>query len=137
MTTASRYLNDLTASQVRTLFDYDPETGIISWKVDRSNGRRVHTHAGDPAGTVRADGYVQIHISGSIYLAHRLIWLWQTGEWPREHIDHINLDPSDNRWANLREATNGENMINSRPKDRLLPRGVHVEKSTGKFRAHI
>ena len=45
-------------------------------------------------------------------MAHRLAWLFHYGEWPENHIDHINGDRSDNRICNLREATvkqNGEN----------------------------
>jgi hypothetical protein len=46
---SSRYRNDLTAERVRSLFDYEPETGIFSWKVDRS----IRVHAGDVAGCIR------------------------------------------------------------------------------------
>jgi hypothetical protein len=37
-----------------------------------------------------------------------------TGSWPKEQIDHINGDPLDNRWSNLREATQSQNNWNTR-----------------------
>lgn len=46
------------------------------------------------------------------YKAHRIIWLWVTGEWPNGQIDHINRDALDNRWSNLRIATPNANARN-------------------------
>ena len=42
----------------------------------------------------------------------RLCWLVQTGDWPEHTIDHINRDPWDNRWCNLRDITQKENNFN-------------------------
>ena len=36
-----------------------------------------------------------------------------TGDWPKEMLDHINRNPADNRWCNLREVTRAENRLNS------------------------
>ena len=47
------------------------------------------------------------------YRTCRLAWLYQTGEWPENQIDHINRDRDDDRWANLRPATNAENGRNA------------------------
>jgi hypothetical protein len=131
-TTLPRYRNDLTAELVRDLLDYAPESGIFIWKKDRS----TKVHAGDIAGSLMANGYVKIGISSSYYLAHRLAWLWVTGEWPQEQIDHINRVIDDNRWVNLREATGSQNVANQPPRKLSeLPRGV---RRTGrKFGAHI
>ena len=48
------------------------------------------------------------------YLVHRIVWKWMTGEDPPSLIDHINHDPHDNRWENLRLATPSENSQNAR-----------------------
>jgi HNH endonuclease len=134
MTSTSRYRNDLTAERVRELFHYDPLTGFLSWRVDRTN----HVKAGDRTGCIDSNGYIRITINRTTYLAHRLIWLWQTGSWPSEEIDHVNRIKDDNRWVNLREASHGENRVNSLPRDKLsdLPCGVQITLN-GKFRAKI
>lgn len=108
----------LTAGRLRELLHYDLETGIFTWRICLNS--RV------PVGTIvlgrRADGYVRIQIDGKRYLAHRLAWLHVTGAWPRAHIDHINCDPSDNRFSNLREATDAENGRN---------RGYNINNTSG------
>lgn len=35
-----------------------------------------------------------------------------TGEWPKDQIDHINRIKDDDRWENLREATQSQNSYN-------------------------
>jgi hypothetical protein len=102
-------LKRINASRLRELLDYDPETGVFTWLVSTSNRVR----SGETAGTL--DGrYRQIKADGRIYRSHQLAWLWMTGEWPTGHLDHINGDPSDNRFTNLRPATSSQNGANSR-----------------------
>ncbi len=98
-----------TAEYLRSALHYEPETGVFTWLVRRAIG----TPAGSFAGSIHAaTGYAGIKIKGRRYLAHRLAWLYMTGEWPSHQIDHINLKKSDNRWCNLREATHGQNICN-------------------------
>ena len=99
----------ITAELLRQIMHYDPETGIFTWKVQK--GRRVKP--GDRSGCPDSLGYLMIIIDRHAYKAHRLAWLYMTGEWPQE-IDHINCDRSDNRWANLRLATRSQNGANRR-----------------------
>lgn len=105
---------------------YDPVTGIFTAKV--SAGRRK---AGDVLGYVKADGYRLVQFNGKWKYAHRLAWFFMTGEWPKAEIDHINGARDDNRFANLREATRSQNMMNS------AKRGVCFHKRQGKWTASI
>lgn len=101
--------SELTFTVLRTLLDYEPETGAFNWRVSRGTAR-----AGDVAGNVRADGYIAIKIFGRLYSAHRLAWLWMTGAWPPFEIDHRDTDGTNNRWSNLRPATHLQNMRNKK-----------------------
>lgn len=98
---------ELTQSYLKSVLNYDPDTGVFAWRVSR--GR---VGANSVAGTRHYDGYVQIKLDSRKYSAHRLAWLYMHGVWPAEQIDHINGVKDDNRIGNLREATNGENIRN-------------------------
>lgn len=101
--------SDLTAQQLRELLDYNPETGDFTWAKSRVGAKK-----GSTAGTIRPDSYRSIFLMGYRYLAHRLAWLHYHGSWPTNQIDHISGDRSDNRIANLREATSSINNQNKR-----------------------
>jgi hypothetical protein len=98
-----------TQAQVKELFHYDPETGIFRWRSEKCNGQ---VKAWSCAGYKRVCGYVVINVFGSIFRAHRLAWIYMTGEQPKNDIDHIDGVRSNNTWGNLREATNKQNMEN-------------------------
>jgi hypothetical protein len=71
-------------------------------------------------------------------MAHRIVFLWMTGNWPRGKTDHINGARSDNRWANLRETTPFQSNGNTRLRadSRSGFKGVALDKG-GKYRAQI
>ena len=72
---------------------------------------------GDVAGWRNPTGYIRMKVGGKLYLAHRLAFLYMTGKWPEDQVDHINHIRDDNRWCNLREVSHQENHKNqSKPK---------------------
>lgn len=104
----TKLADKLTFERLREVLDYDPLTGVFSWRVRLSDKTRL----GAIAGTTKDKGYVQVRIDGVKYLAHRLAWLYVTGKWPEDVIDHVDRNPSNNRLVNLRPATRRENHQN-------------------------
>lgn len=86
---------------------YDKKSGLLWWKV-RDSGRQMNR----PAGSIDAHGYVAIGFHGKVYKAHRVAWALVKGIWPAEEVDHRNGRRADNRWKNLREATQEDNKKN-------------------------
>lgn len=125
--------SDLTADRLRDVLHYDPETGVFTWRQSRG-GVRV----GDPAG-MDERGYRRIMIGGRFYFAHRLAWLYVTGSWPLDLIDHRNGVGDDNRWANLRECNTAQNAqnISSKTRARSGLKGVYWHAQRQKWQAQI
>lgn len=119
--------------RLRELFDYNPDTGIFTRRVDRRKWK-----AGQVVGTRSGDGYININVDYQIYRAHRLAWKYMTGLEPSGYgIDHKNGERSDNRWENLREATQTENMSNRTVQKNNAAglKGVHPYGKNGRYRA--
>lgn len=127
----------ITSDELRQLLDYDPKTGIFTWRM--STGSRAV--AGSKAGSRNGgrDGYIRIMVSKRVYLAHRLAWLHTHGEWPEDQIDHRNGARDDNRLSNLRLATNSQNGANKRryANNRSGAKGVYWRGQRGKWTADI
>ena len=142
----------LTAEYVRSILDYNPETGEFRWK-DRtpemfaSGNRPVGWRcrnlnskwAGKIAGTLHPGGHIIIRIFKINYKAHRLAWVYMTGAWPNDEVDHINRIGSDNKFANLREANHAQNMANRIAQSNNTSgfKGIDWHRQTGKWRARI
>jgi hypothetical protein len=98
----------LTQSRAKELFDYNPETGDITWKASNSNVVKI----GQKAGSLdRLGNRIVIMADKTIYRAHQIAFLIMQGYIPEE-VDHINGDSSDNAWDNLRGVSHSENMQN-------------------------
>lgn len=123
MTASRRQGPPLTLDEARQIFDYNPETGDLIWKVTRLSYRGCVV-PGAIAGT-NSHGYIAVTVNQRFYRAHRIVWLLMTGEWPPKtmDLDHINGDRSDNRWCNLRLATRSQNNWN-KPVQANNPHGV-------------
>jgi len=112
----------LDQKRLQELLSYDPETGVWTWLVHKPHSKM---YPGDVAGRIMDSGRRQIRIDYEYYYAARLAWLYMTGEWPQEQIDHINQDKGNNRWVNLRKATQSQNSYNREWAERSgLMRGV-------------
>lgn len=124
----------LTAERLRDALHYDPETGQFTWRI-RSGGKST---VGSKAGCLDTHGYIKISLDCGRYYAHRLTFLYMTGEWPDGFADHINRHRADNRWANLRSVSPEGNARNSgvRARNRLGVKGVW-QLPCGTYRARI
>lgn len=125
----------ISQSDLKALLEYNPETGVFTWR----NKMRGPVNAGDVAGRQKPNGYLSIKAQQKDYYAHRLAFLYMTGDWPPEHVDHINGDRCDNRWGNLRPATVSQNLGNTGKHARNTSgfKGVSIHKKTGLWRARL
>lgn len=135
------FYGPLTVERVRASLDYNPETGVFTWKVRKRAFAGNYVEIGQRAGSINDQGYWMICIDRKRVGAHRLAWFLMTGAWPAHEIDHINLKRDDNRWCNLRQATDKENCAN-RPvrNDNLLGiKGVSVriKKNMVRYRVRV
>lgn len=118
---------NITAEELIKAVCYDPETGIFTRKKTRSR-----SSVGSILGIKNAKGYLRFDVLGHKNMrAHRLAWFYCCGRWPLGILDHINGDPSDNRIANLREASPEQSMQHRRPTapNKLGYRGVYAKGS--------
>lgn len=124
----------LTQERLQALVHYDPETGIFTRRVTGGG-----SYAGSEAGARHIKGYISVSIKAKVYLAHRLAWFYMTGTWPISQIDHRDTDKANNRWRNLRLATNGQNHWNRGPQANNTSglKGICLDKRNGRWVARI
>jgi hypothetical protein len=122
-----------TQNDLKSILNYNSESGIFVW-ISPPNDRIPF---GSIAGSYDGKGYLRIKIDGKHYYTHRLAWLYMTGEWPKDQIDHLDNIKDNNAWSNLREADNSQNQINTPCKatNKYGIKGVY--KCHGKYRAQI
>lgn len=127
---------NLSAERLRFVLSYEPSTGIFRWKERTSKFSSVVI--GQIAGGAEPDGRRAIRIDGHMHWAHRLAWLYTTGEMPSCEIDHINGNPGDNRITNLRLADRQTNCQNHRKAFRQNQTGLlGVTPKGSRFQAGI
>lgn len=125
----------LTLQRLYQTLSYSSDTGLFT-RLIAANGR---VKIGEYAGCPDVNGYIIIKIDRKSFKAHRLAWLYMTGDWPNDIIDHANGIPGDNRWHNLRQADFSENNANSRiyKNNTTGMKGVSFHKRDQKFYAAI
>jgi hypothetical protein len=117
---------------LRECLDYEPKTGVLIWRERPREHfpdvRAWHSwtvrYAGKKAGTTNNNGYHNLNFNGMTYLASRVITKWMTGDDPPRTVDHRDHDRLNDRWENLRPATQLEQTWNRRV----------LRKSTSGFR---
>ena len=102
---------------LRSVFTYEPDTGVVRWKIRKANRLR-----GSIAGSVKLSGYRYIGIDRWQMRAGRVIWALSTGRFPEHEVDHIDGNRDNNRWSNLRVVTHRQNAFN---------RGMYSNNTSG------
>jgi hypothetical protein len=122
--------------ELSRLLKYDPYVGAGTWLVSPSN----RVQKGAFAGHLHHDGYIYIKHKSKQYKAHRLFWFLQTGHDPGIlTIDHIDQNKSNNKFLNLRLATQSQQNCNTtkRCNNSSGHKGVHFCKKRQKYEAYI
>lgn len=109
----------MSPEQVRAKYNYDPETGTITFAARPAGGP---CEVGDTVGGVNKEGYLRTKSGGRQYMIHQLAYCHFHGEWAPEQIDHIDGNRRNNCISNLRAATCAQNNQN---------RGIAVSNSSG------
>lgn len=105
-------------------FNYDPLTGEVTWRLDRPREhfktqgayqRYLNLQAGRP---IRAStnfyGYFVVGLNNAVLAVHRIAFVVMTGSFPTQHVDHIDGNPLNNIWTNLREVSQAVNTRNQK-----------------------
>ncbi len=122
----------ITQERLKELLSYDPETGIMKWKVNKGAVR-----AGQIAGNATR-GYLQLTVDQHSTFLHRFIWLYVYGKWPDGNIDHIDGNRLNNRIFNLRDVSQAMNIQNERkPRKNNKSGFLGVKASRGLWKAEI
>lgn len=129
--TASK--TDISIDRLKELLHYDRFTGEWTWLVDRGRGVK----AGDPAGGINPDGYVQIRVDYKLYMAHVLAWFYSFGVWPSNMVDHADRVKNHNWLNNLRQATYSQNFGNTEKRKNNTSGFKGVYRDGDRWRAEI
>lgn len=139
----------LTQELVKEFLHYNPDTGVFTWLHRDQNWFATYRsfrswnakNAGKQAGNVhkctRGKKYVCIKVNGKTYKAHRLAFLYMTGSFPTDDVDHLSGDGTDNRWSIIREATKHQNGCNKKLPSNNTSGVMGVGLSSGRWQATI
>ena len=131
---------------LRELLHYDVTTGQFTWLPSpalcsvtsrtSSYGTPAMPGKSQEAGADRLT-YWYIAVHHIQYFAHRLVWLYVHGDPVPDCIDHIDGNPLNNRFSNLRASTKAQNCANMRLRDANTSGVKGVGPYKGRWRARI
>ena len=116
----------LTKEIAEEILKYDPESGVFTYNKSTNSRNKK----GGIVGSI-SQGYLTFMYGGKNYPLHRVVFLLEDGEFPKEQVDHINGIRSDNRRINLRKVSNQQNCWNRSTK------GVCFNKIVGKYFGYV
>ncbi len=85
-----------TAELLAKIFEYDAETGEVTWRPS------LHRQGGTPAGLGFAGGLLHVRFGGWQLYVHQVAWALVHGR-ISDRVRHISDDLTDNRLRNLHE----------------------------------
>ena len=120
----------LTQERLKEILHYNPETGEFKRLLGKFKNGKV--------GHINDFGYVCIYAHDKVYKAHRLAFLFMTGRFPLFDVDHIDGNPSNNAWNNLRDVETVVNCQNRRKQQKNSTcKTLGVSFRNGKYTAQI
>lgn len=139
--------HNITHKYLLSILDYNQDTGVFTWcerpleHFKRPQDCRMWNtrFAGKKAGSLDSKGHIQIEINYKSILAHILAYFYIYKKWPTKDVDHYDKNRSNNAIKNLREATESQNIANSKVrKDNTSGyKGVYFYKASKKWKAQI
>jgi hypothetical protein len=116
-------------------YSEESKTGLIN-KVSR----HYRAKKGQEAGGINNRGCYNTFFKSKSYLNHRIVYFLNTGIDPEEkQVDHIDMNPLNNKMSNLRLATNQQNNTNKNKQKNNTSgvTGVGWCKSKNKYKSSI
>lgn len=118
-------------SFIKSVLNYNPDTGVLTWKTRCEKDTKMLENfsvrairgfnsrfAGKEAGHILPLGYKKVYLSFKgkplSLLSHHIAWVFMTGKFPKDLIDHKDRNPSNNSWENLREVSRTINNLNTK-----------------------
>lgn len=106
----NRIKDKVTQQQVLELFEYEPLMGKILYRIAPT----ARVTVGQRAGHLNDDGYRTVKCFKTNIPVAQIVWMYHTGEWPPDTVDHVNGQRADDRFENLRLATRSQNCMAKR-----------------------
>ncbi len=130
--------NSITQETLKSLLNYNHETGLFRW-LKRRRGARKNLIAGCLWTNKGGKSYIRIVINQKHYLAHRLAWLYITGSFPVDEIDHADGNGTNNKFSNISDVYHSQNSKNVklRADNKSGITGIHWDKALNKWLAQI